>query len=95
MSSSSGATDFIARFPDNYSIQSDETLILGLHDSQTFTDYYGYAPDMGAHEYNPLNIQEKYIENINHIRSLILLTFLSFFSLLLRDYVSQVLYAIF
>ena len=50
VSSSSGATDFIARFPDNYSIQSDETLILGLHDSQTFTDYYGYAPDLTLFE---------------------------------------------
>ena len=40
-------------------------------------------------------VTEKYIGKINHIRSLILLTFSSFFPPLLRGNVSQVLFAIF
>ena len=47
---SNSFSDFIARFPDNYSIAGNETLILGLHDNQIFSDYYGYAPDLTLFE---------------------------------------------
>ena len=47
---SNSFSDFIARFPDNYLIEGNETIILGLHDSQTFSDYYGYAPDLTLFE---------------------------------------------
>ena len=35
---------FIARFPDQYSIEPGDYLTIGLHNG--FFDYYGYAPDL-------------------------------------------------
>ena len=42
--------DFVARFPNNYSINANDTLILGLHDAQTFSNYYGYSSDLNLFE---------------------------------------------
>ena len=42
--------DFIARFPDGRSIESNDSLIISLHNSQIFTDYYGYNPDITLFE---------------------------------------------
>ena len=47
---SNNFSDFIARFPENYLIESNQTLILGLHDNQTFNDYYGYDADLNLFE---------------------------------------------
>ena len=47
---SNNFSDFIARFPENYLIESNQTLILGLHDNQTFNNYYGYDPDLNLFE---------------------------------------------
>ena len=42
--------DFIARFPDGQSIESNDSLIISFHDSQMFADYYGYNPDISLFE---------------------------------------------
>ncbi len=42
--------DFIARFPGGQSIGSNEYLIISFHNSQIFTDYYGYGPDISLFE---------------------------------------------
>tara|TARA_B100002052_G_scaffold296354_1_gene324591 strand:- start:1366 stop:3159 length:1794 start_codon:yes stop_codon:yes gene_type:complete len=47
---SSNFSDFIARFPDSYSIESEQTIILGLHNSETFNSYYGYDADLNLFE---------------------------------------------
>ena len=42
--------DFIARFPENYSIAPNETLILSLHNNEIFSNYYGYSADLTLFE---------------------------------------------
>ena len=42
--------DFIARFPENYNIAPNETLILGLHNNEIFSNYYGYDADLTLFE---------------------------------------------
>ena len=42
--------DFIARFPNGYTIESNETLILGLHNHDMFNTYYGYNADLTLFE---------------------------------------------
>ena len=38
--------DFIARFPEGLSIDSGDTLTLGIHNSAMFLSYWGYQPDI-------------------------------------------------
>ena len=47
---SNNYADFIARFPDNYIIEAGDSLVLGLHDAQTFSNYYGYDADLTLFE---------------------------------------------
>ena len=47
---SNSFSDFIARFPESYLIESGETLILGLHNNETFSGYYGYDADLNLFE---------------------------------------------
>ena len=42
--------DFVARFPDGQSIGSDDYLIISFHNSEIFTAYYGYSPDISLFE---------------------------------------------
>ena len=42
--------NFIARFPDNQIIDSHDFLVVGLHNAQMFSDYYGYSPDITLFE---------------------------------------------
>ena len=42
--------DFIARFPEGLVIASNDSLVLGLHDSNRFFDYYRYSPDITLFE---------------------------------------------
>lgn len=43
-------SDFIARFPAGQTLAAGDTLILGLHNTALFTDYYGTAPDLSLFE---------------------------------------------
>ena len=47
---SNNFSDFIARFPNGFSIAANDSIILGLHDAQTFSNYYGYNPDLALFE---------------------------------------------
>jgi len=38
--------DFIVGFPNSLSIESQDSLIIGMSDTQSFADYYGYNPDL-------------------------------------------------
>jgi len=42
--------DFIARFPENQIIGANETLVLGLHNNEIFSSYYGYNADLTLFE---------------------------------------------
>ena len=44
------ATDFIARFPENYSINAGDSLIVGLHTQSMFNSSYGYDADLNLFE---------------------------------------------
>jgi len=42
--------DFIAKFPSGISISPGDSLILGIRNSEVFTGYYGYSPDLTLFE---------------------------------------------
>ena len=44
------ATDFIARFPDNYIIAPNDSVIIGLHTQSIFSSSYGYDADLNLFE---------------------------------------------
>ena len=38
--------DFIVGFPNSISIEAQDSLVIGMSDAQSFSDYYGYSPDL-------------------------------------------------